>query len=183
MALTPCLYDPFSDFAGAPANREGGQMTTMELGGQYSQPPQQLQTDPGEGEDIHMVPQPETRPINPEQLMAEVKGVLAWLLIVEAKRPEVHAKQATASHDGYEPKLNNEQLQALTVLHRTLLHERHDALASQHPGANPSLRRPAPNYSVRPRTRYGKRGANPGRCWGKGHNRKINRGRRWHCGR
>jgi hypothetical protein len=124
-------------------------MMILKLGGQYSQPPHQLQTYPGKGEDIDMVPQPETRPISPEQLIAEVKGMYAGLVMVEAKCSEVDSKQTAACHDGYQPKLNNEQWQALITLHRTLLHEHHDFFfSSQHPSACPSLRRLAPKYSM-----------------------------------
>lgn len=95
--------------------------------------------------------QPETRPISQEQLVAEVKGIYAGLVMVEAKCIEVDNKQATlASADpGSQPKLNNEQWQALIALHRTLLHEHHDFfLASQHPSASPALRRLASKYAM-----------------------------------
>ena len=71
--------------------------------------------------------------------------------MVEAKCIEVDNKQATlASADpGAQPKLNNEQWQALIALHRTLLHEHHDFfLASQHPSASPALRRLASKYAM-----------------------------------
>jgi hypothetical protein len=71
--------------------------------------------------------------------------------MVEAKCIEVDNKQATlASADpGTQPKLNNEQWQALIALHRTLLHEHHDFfLASQHPSASPALRRLASKYAM-----------------------------------
>ncbi|KAK4096003.1 hypothetical protein N658DRAFT_437027, partial [Parathielavia hyrcaniae] len=46
-------------------------------------------------------------------------------------------------------KFNNDQWQALIALHRTLLHEHHDFfLASQHPSANPALRRLAVKYAM-----------------------------------
>src|SRR4051812_46843301 len=48
-----------------------------------------------------------------------------------------------------EDQLNNEQWQALIALHRTLLHEHHDFfLASQHPSANPALRRLVSKYAM-----------------------------------
>ena len=157
---------------------------TLESDGQYLQPSEQTQTYPGEGEDIHMVAQPETQPINPEQLMAEVKGILAGLLMVEVQYSEVRAQQTASYHDGYQPKLNNEQLQALIALHRTLSHENHGSLASQHPSASASLRRSAPKYPVSTRMRCRQRGPrNQGRCWGRSHSRKTNRGRKWHYGR
>lgn len=95
--------------------------------------------------------QPETRPISQEQLVAEVKGIYAGLVIVEAKCIEVDNKQAAlAQADASNPpKLNNEQWQALIALHRTLLHEHHDFfLASQHPSASPALRRLASKYAM-----------------------------------
>lgn len=97
-----------------------------------------------------MQKQPETRPISQEQLVAEVKGIYAGLVMVEAKCIEVDNKQATlASEPAGHPKLNNEQWQALIALHRTLLHEHHDFfLASQHPSASPALRRLAAKYAM-----------------------------------
>ncbi|KAA8907426.1 hypothetical protein FN846DRAFT_946959 [Sphaerosporella brunnea] len=98
-----------------------------------------------------MVLQPETRPISPEQLIAEVKGIYAGLIMVEAKCCEVDAKQhrAALETEGCQPTLNNEQWQALIALHRTLLHEHHDFfLASQHPSASPSLKKLAQKYHM-----------------------------------
>ncbi|ESZ94548.1 hypothetical protein SBOR_5038 [Sclerotinia borealis F-4128] len=95
--------------------------------------------------------QPETRPISQEQLVAEVKGIYAGLVMVEAKCIEVDNKQATLAQGDppTQPKLNNEQWQALIALHRTLLHEHHDFfLASQHPSASPALRRLASKYAM-----------------------------------
>src|SRR6266496_377770 len=71
--------------------------------------------------------------------------------MVEAKCIEVDNKQATLAQadPGAQPKLNNEQWQALLALHRTLLHEHHDFfLASQHPSASPALRRLAAKYAM-----------------------------------
>jgi hypothetical protein len=86
---------------------------------------QNPQTSREESYDIIM--QPETRPISQEQLVAEVKGIYAGLVMVEAKCIEVDNKQAAlAQADGTHSKLNNEQWQALIALHRTLLHEHHD---------------------------------------------------------
>ncbi|KAF3768185.1 hypothetical protein M406DRAFT_75543 [Cryphonectria parasitica EP155] len=88
-----------------------------------------------------MIPQPETRPISQEQLVTEVKGIYAGLVMVESKCTEVDTA-GTA-------KLNNEQWQALIALHRTLLHEHHDFfLASQHPSASPALRRLSQKYAM-----------------------------------
>jgi Est1 DNA/RNA binding domain len=99
-----------------------------------------------------LVRQPETRPISQEQLVAEVKGIYAGLVMVEGKCVQVDAKQAALARDaplGTQPKLNNEQWQALIALHRTLLHEHHDFfLASQHPSATPAVRRLAIKYAM-----------------------------------
>ena len=103
-----------------------------------------------EDETYDIVMQPETRPISQEQLVAEVKGIYAGLVMVEAKCIEVDNKQASlAQANGSQSKLNNEQWQALIALHRTLLHEHHDFfLASQHPSASPALRRLASKYAM-----------------------------------
>ena len=132
-----------------PVGRESRQIVILKRGNEHSGPPQQPQMHLGEGEDIRMVAQPEIRPISAEQLMAEVKGIYAGLVMVEAKCQEVDAKQTAACQDGHQPKLNNEQWQALIALHRNLLHERHDFfLASQHPSASPSVRRLAAKYAT-----------------------------------
>lgn len=95
-----------------------------------------------------MITQPETRPISQEQLVAEVKGIYAGLVLVESKCIEVDAAQSVPSEGGIK-KLNNEQWQALIALHRTLLHEHHDFfLASQHPSASPALRKLAQKYAM-----------------------------------
>ncbi|KAI9696416.1 MAG: hypothetical protein M1836_005694 [Candelina mexicana] len=94
-----------------------------------------------------LVMQPETRPISQEQLVAEVKGIYAGLVMVEAKCIEVDNKQIDTLQG--QSKLSNEQFQALIALHRTLLHEHHDFfLASQHPSASPALRRLASKYAM-----------------------------------
>ncbi|KAL2067550.1 hypothetical protein VTL71DRAFT_1975 [Oculimacula yallundae] len=101
--------------------------------------------------DNHIAKQPETRPVSQEQLVAEVKGIYAGLVMVEAKCIEVDNKEATLSQADptSQPKLNCEQWQALIALHRNLLHEHHDFfLASQHPSTGPALRRLAPRYSM-----------------------------------
>ncbi|KAI1319123.1 hypothetical protein F5Y16DRAFT_414328 [Xylariaceae sp. FL0255] len=75
----------------------------------------------------------EIRLISQEQLVAEVKGIYAGLVMVESKYIE----------------LNNEQWQALIALHRILLHEHHDFfLASQYPSASQPLRRLASKYAM-----------------------------------
>lgn len=103
---------------------------------------------PGEDQAIPaLLKQPETRPISSEQLVAEVKGIYAGLVMVESKCIEVDNAQ-NAQNDSA-TKLNPEQWQALIALHRTLLHEHHDFfLASQHPSASPTLRRLASKYAM-----------------------------------
>ncbi|KAI1778922.1 hypothetical protein F4818DRAFT_233446 [Hypoxylon cercidicola] len=96
-------------------------------------------------ESTRLIKQPETRPISQEQLIAEVKGIYAGLVMVESKCIEVDNAQSSQS----ETQLNNEQWQALIALHRTLLHEHHDFfLASQHPSASQALRRLASRYAM-----------------------------------
>jgi hypothetical protein len=81
-----------------------------------------------------------------------VKGIYAGLVMVEGRCIQVDAKQAALAREtppGTQPKLNNEQWQALIALHRTLLHEHHDFfLASQHPSATPAVRRLAIKYAM-----------------------------------
>jgi hypothetical protein len=81
-----------------------------------------------------------------------VKGIYAGLVMVEGKCIQVDAKQAALAREapaGAQPKLNNEQWQALIALHRTLLHEHHDFfLASQHLSATPAVQRLAIKYAM-----------------------------------
>ncbi|KAJ6446896.1 NADH:ubiquinone oxidoreductase subunit [Purpureocillium lavendulum] len=89
-----------------------------------------------------MIRQPETRPISPEQLVAEVKGIYAGLVMIESKCIEYDSSQETKQ-------LSQEQFQALIALHRSVLHEHHDFfLASQHPSASEALRRLASKYAM-----------------------------------
>lgn len=100
---------------------------------------------PGEIPIAPSIKKPETRPISQEQLVAEVKGIYACLVMAESKCIEVD--NAQNSQNG--AKLNNEQWQALIALHKTFLHEHHDFfLASQHPSASPALRRLAHKYAM-----------------------------------
>lgn len=86
----------------------------------------------------------ETRPISEEQLINEVRGIYAGLVMVEKKCMEIDQQQASNK-----TKLSNEQWQALIALHRTLLHEHYDFfLASQHPSASPALRKLASKYAM-----------------------------------
>lgn len=109
--------------------------------------PPARRTDPvdDDAESTKLIKQPETRPISQEQLIAEVKGIYAGLVMVESKCIEVDNAQSSQN----ETQLNNEQWQALIALHRTLLHEHHDFfLASQHPSASQALRRLASKYAM-----------------------------------
>ncbi|KAK1756486.1 hypothetical protein QBC47DRAFT_360172 [Echria macrotheca] len=88
------------------------------------------------------------RTTSQEQLVKEVKGIYAGLVMVENKCIEVDSAQQT-QQDTQDPKLSNEQWQALIALHRTLLHEHHDFfLGSQHPSTSPTLRRLASKYAM-----------------------------------
>ncbi|KAB5514955.1 hypothetical protein GE09DRAFT_1067129 [Coniochaeta sp. 2T2.1] len=108
---------------------------------------QEQQRPTGEDTTSLLIKQPETKPISQEQLVAEVKGIYAGLIMVETKCIEVDNAQ-NAQTDATN-KLNDEQWQALIALHRTLLHEHHDFfLASQHPNAAPALRRLATKYAM-----------------------------------
>ncbi|PHH90621.1 hypothetical protein CDD83_3138 [Cordyceps sp. RAO-2017] len=89
-----------------------------------------------------MIRQPETKPISQEQLVAEVKGIYAGLVMIESKCIEYDSTQEAN-------KLSQEQYHALIALHRSVLHEHHDFfLASQHPSASDALRRLASKYSM-----------------------------------
>jgi hypothetical protein len=74
---------------------------------------------------FYLLLQPETRLICQEQLVNEVKGIYAGLLMVEKKCVEIDNQQAQNQTDEHQVKLSREQWQALIALHRTLLHERH----------------------------------------------------------
>ena len=105
-----------------------------------------------ESDTTAMIREPETRNISTKQLISEVRGIYAGLIMVEAKCAEVDKRQHQVIIDassGRQPILNNEQWQALTALHRTLLHEHHDFfLASQHPAASPALKKLAEKYDM-----------------------------------
>ncbi|KAL6824369.1 hypothetical protein J3E69DRAFT_289685 [Trichoderma sp. SZMC 28015] len=98
-----------------------------------------------------------------ELLAAEVKGIYAGLVMVETKCIEVDNAQSPPNEpegievdDALIPQNwlgfaldNSIDLPALIALHSTLLHEHHDFfLASQHPAANPALRRLASKYAM-----------------------------------
>lgn len=111
---------------------------------QLNAPPATLVYDAPPEQDIKMVAQPETRPITLAQLVNEVKGIYAGLVMVEKKCVEICLQQSQTN-----TRLSDEQWQALIALHRTLLHEHHDFfLASQHPTASLALRRLPTKYAM-----------------------------------
>ena len=99
-----------------------------------------------------MIRQPQTRDISHEQLLAEVKGIYAGLVMVESKCIDVDEKQQAAALDKSTAKRTrptDEQWGAQITLHKTLLHEHHDFfLASQHPSASPTLTKMAATYQM-----------------------------------
>ncbi|KAL8831742.1 MAG: hypothetical protein Q9170_005172 [Blastenia crenularia] len=99
-----------------------------------------------------IIRQPETRPISHDQLVVEVKGIYAGLVLIEQKCKEVDENQSAAALERDPAKrvpLGDRQWQALIALHKTLLHEHHDFfLASQHPSASPALSKLAAKYSM-----------------------------------
>ena len=96
--------------------------------------------------------QPESRPISHDQLVVEIKGIYAGLVMVESKCVDVDEKQLKAAlktDQTRQIKLSNKQWQALIHLHKTLLHEHHDFfLASQHPSASSALSHLAGEHSM-----------------------------------
>ena len=96
--------------------------------------------------------QPETRPISHEQLVVEVKGIYAGLMLVESKCIDVDENQSKAAQEkdsSRQTKLTHAQWQALIHLHKTLLHEHHDFfLASQHPSASLALSKLAARHRM-----------------------------------
>ncbi|OAL23113.1 hypothetical protein AYO22_06606 [Fonsecaea multimorphosa] len=105
-----------------------------------------------DGMDLPPLLQPDTCVISQEQLVKEVKGIYAGLVMVEKRCVEICAQQAQVSN-----RLTDEQWQALIALHRTLLHEHREFfLASQHPSASPALRNLALQHDL------------PGRLWRNG---------------
>ena len=107
---------------------------------------------PGGTESHGIYLQPKTHKITEEQLVNEVRGIYAGLVMVEKKCIEIDKQQSESPN-----KLSHLQWQALISLHRTLLHEHHDFfLASQHPSASPVLKRLSEKYAMPARMwRYG----------------------------
>ena len=71
--------------------------------------------------DPEMLLQPETRPISHEQLVVEVKGIYAGLVMVEAKCIDIDERQSAAAQEkdlSKRPELKNDQWQSLIALHK-----------------------------------------------------------------
>ena len=102
--------------------------------------------------DTSMLRQPETRPISHDQLVVEVKGIYAGLVMVEAKCIDVDEKQTVCVQEkdmSLKKPLTTDQWRSLIALHKQLLHEHHDFfLASQHPSASLNLSKLAAKYSM-----------------------------------
>lgn len=76
-----------------------------------------------------------------------VKGIYAGFVMVESKCIEVDKEQVSQNESKFA--LNNRNTHYLIALQNTPLHEHHDFfLASQHPTANPALRRLASKYAM-----------------------------------
>lgn len=72
-------------------------------------------------EEPEMLLQPETRPISHDQLVIEVKGIYAGLVMVEAKCIDIDEKQTAAAQEKDLSKkihLKNDQWQSLIALHK-----------------------------------------------------------------
>ncbi|KAK4171746.1 hypothetical protein QBC36DRAFT_339369, partial [Triangularia setosa] len=149
------LWTPDADTMTSQRPYEKSNITSQVLSTPTSKPPHcqprtstsRSSTQVEENDPTELIKQPETRPISQDQLVAEVKGIYAGLVMVESKCIEID--NAQNSQNDPTNKLNNEQWQALIALHRTLLHEHYDFfLASQHPSASPALRRLASKYAM-----------------------------------
>ncbi len=78
-------------------------------------PPDGLEDEP------EMLLQPETRPISHEQLVVEVKGIYAGLVLVEAKCIDIDERQNAAAQEkdpSKKTELKNDQWQSLIALHK-----------------------------------------------------------------
>lgn len=87
----------------------------------------------------------ETRPISHEQLVMEVRGIYAGLVMVESKCIDIDERQSAAAQQKDVSKkvhLKNDEWQTLLALHQKLLHE-HDELilAGQQSSATLKLRK------------------------------------------
>ena len=154
-------YDRRTHFFHA-QNGPGDAVRHYSLGPVAHQPPEypstahyvddQLEQEPDAPDELEpkLLLQPETKAISHDQLVTEVRGIYAGLVMVEAKCIDVDEKQLSAALDKHSSsRLNPEQWQALIALHKTLLHEHHDFfLASQHPSASSALSHLAAKYSM-----------------------------------
>ncbi|PSR84390.1 hypothetical protein BD289DRAFT_453376 [Coniella lustricola] len=94
-----------------------------------------------------MLLQLETRSVTLAQLVVEIKGIYAGLVMVESKCIEADSAQSVQTDSA--SRLNNEQWQALIALHRALLHEHHDFfLGSQHPSGSQALKKLPQKYAM-----------------------------------
>lgn len=86
-----------------------------------------------------MLLQPETRPISHDQLVIEVKGIYAGLVMVEAKCIDIDEKQTAAAQEkdlSKKVQLKNDQWQSLIALHKQV-------------GANPRQKFPFKNFPLK----------------------------------
>ena len=138
--------DPYGERLGQQFKLGKDQKKTSSLPSSVDDGPEASDVQP------EMLLQPETRPISHDQLVIEVKGIYAGLVMVEAKCIDIDDKQSAAAQEKDPSKramLKNDQYQSLIALHKQLLHEHHDFfLASQHPAASPALSRLAAKYSM-----------------------------------
>lgn len=81
-----------------------------------------------------MLLQPETRPISHDQLVIEVKGIYAGLVMVEAKCIDIDEKQTAAAQEKDMSKkiqLKNDQWQSLIALHKQVGANSHQKFPSK----------------------------------------------------
>lgn len=118
----------------------------------YSVPDSVKATNAAATEEHAMFKQPQTNPITEEQLINEVRGIYAGLVMVEEK-----CIQLDRQHTESKEELSDKKWVALIRLHQTLLYEHHDFfLASQNPSASPVLKHLADKYAMPARMwRYG----------------------------
>ncbi|KKA16328.1 hypothetical protein T310_10083, partial [Rasamsonia emersonii CBS 393.64] len=102
-------------------------IATMEPSQESNRAPENT-ANPADVVPTGMCLQPETHPITEEQLVNEVRGIYAGLVMVEKKCIEIDRQQSESKEE-----LTNAQWQALIALHRTLLHEHHDFFLASNP--------------------------------------------------
>ena len=94
--------------------------------------------------DVSLFRQPKCREITHDQLVNDVKGIYAGLVMVEKMCVKIDIQQSQSN-----TKLSAEQWQALTALHRTLLHEHHEFfLVSRYSTASDAIRRLTTKYAM-----------------------------------